>query len=155
AVYTRRRSRSGCWTKEGLSMRPLRGATALLACAAFFGCSSGVGYHPVNGSDGGSNNPGVDGGSSNPGTLAGTWDVYDSLTPATGGPTTAVVTWAADSITVSYSRYLFAFSSTPNGGLAVTWSDGLGAPSSVTTTHTGRIDMGMIPVNLGGNWTFA
>jgi hypothetical protein len=103
-----------------------------LAAAALVGC--------------GNNGGGGPGGS----TLAGSWDLTASTTTSSG-----TLILDDKSINISIGDYTFLMH--VNGAQAdLTWSSRYGGISQVKVTHApAALDLGAIPLQVGGDWTFS
>jgi hypothetical protein len=135
------------------AIQPLALFTAALASASL-GCSGqlNLGDRPD-----GSTNPdtGVelgDGGpcSGNPTDLRGTWDLIGAgpgETPATG-----VLVLGDNSLSVAFGATSLTFTGTNN---PVVWTDDTHGTVTITASQVASsVDTGVLPLNLGGAWTF-
>lgn len=105
------------------------------------GCGSG-------GSSGSSTTGGSGGSSAN--SLAGTWDL--TTTPVSGSPVHSTVVVDQDSLTIHSPD--FEFTGT-RAGDALDFVDSAGGPGVFDGTRTtGSLDLGIIPIAIGGSWTF-
>lgn len=134
--------------------------TSLLACACGGGSSSTSGVGGTTGSGAavpvtlpdGTTVPTVACGDESVSTASGSWDVVASGTSAAGS---ANLTIDASSFVVQSSARTLAFRS--NGTtMTLQWIDtGANRQSAIAVTHTGAaVETGLLPVAVGGDWTF-
>jgi hypothetical protein len=116
------------------------------------------GTPPADGGPGGGADTGAPnlGASCSPGamptTIAGTWDVQGSQANAT--PSTSLLVIDDSHFTFAATRGASLTFSAQGGAMTLVWQDDQGA-LPITTTHTGTaLAQGIIPLNLGGTWTF-
>ncbi len=141
---------------------------AVLAVCSFSiaGCgggSSAAGGTPITGSGGGgaiavtlpdgTTVPAVACGDENVSTASGTWDVVAS---GTSGQGSAVITIDASSFVVQSSGKTLEFR-TNGTTMTLQWTDtDANRQSPIAVTHGGSsVDTGLVPLALGGQWTFS
>jgi hypothetical protein len=92
-------------------------------------------------------------GDENVSTASGTWDVVAS--GGNSGQGSAVITVDASSFVVQSSGRTLAFQ-TNGTTMTLQWTDtGANRQSPIAVTHSGAsLDMGLVPLALGGQWTF-
>lgn len=95
--------------------------------------------------------PSVACGDENVTSASGTWNVVAS--GGTSGQGTAVLTIDGTSFVVSSSGKTLSFTAAA-GAMTLQWSDGA-RQSPIAVTHTGNpVDTGLLPLAVGGQWTF-
>ena len=87
-------------------------------------------------------------GGSGSSSLLGTWD----LVGATGGAPQGTLVLTSSRLTITVGSVVVALS--VDGKPTFDWTDGDG-PTPITATHAGAgVDFGIVPLQLGGDWTF-
>ncbi len=86
-------------------------------------------------------------------SASGTWDALVSGSGGSEG--SAVITVDGSNFVVATKESTLAFS--VNGGaMTLTWTDGAKAPAATNVTRAASaVDLGVIPLAMGGQWTFA
>jgi hypothetical protein len=143
---------------ERLAARPLASFTAVALATVSFACSGqlDLGNHPDGGSSGGGSSSGGvalgDGGSCSgtPTDLHGTWDLIGA---APGGtPATGVLVLGDNSFSIAFGSTSLTFTGPSN---PVVWTDSYHGSVTIHATQVGSaVDTGLLPLNLGGGWTF-
>ena len=135
-----------------------------LALLVITSCGGSTGSGTSSSSSGSSGNPPVtlpDGGTvpalscgdENVTAIAGTWDIIGTSSDSAQSAATMTVTDSAFSFAANGRSLTFAAA---GGNLTLTWQDN-GKNVPITTTHDGAtpLDLGLMPLALGGAWTFA
>ena len=87
-------------------------------------------------------------------SAAGTWDVIQSINDTTG---TGALTITDDTFSFSTNPVSLSFTKTATS-MALTWTDpkDSNGPVVLTTTQTpAALDLGIVPLALGGSWSFS
>lgn len=126
------------------------------------GGPSSVGTLPTGSGEGGVQNASGDAGAldvscdstfSSPTSIAGTWDVQGSMSNARA--TTALLVIDASHFTFAVTGGASLTFSAVGSGMSLVWQDRDGA-LPISTSHAGpALQQGIIPLGLGGSWTFA
>ena len=140
---------------------------ALFACACGGSTSNGGNVDGGGGNvDGGGGN--IDGGSvtlpdggtvptlscgdENVKSIAGTWNIIGSRS----GQQQSTASLTIDASTFSFATEGRSLTFTVNGGtMTLVWSDGSRRTPITTTRTSGAVDTGLLPLSLGGQWTFS
>jgi hypothetical protein len=116
-------------------MRTAKRIFPLVFFALLLGCDSSANLG--NSSDGTSSTHPSD-------SLAGTWDIISSSS-------TGTFTWNGSHVSIVYSGVTASATLSGDKGTG-TWQDH--SSSGITIQHSGAINLGVIPFNLGGSWMF-
>ena len=86
------------------------------------------------------------------GDLTGTWDLVS--TSPSGVPRNGTLTIAREALTLDLGSLQLAYA-TANGQLDVTWTANGNASNIATQRSPAALDLGIVPLDVGGSWRFA